>query len=206
VSRNVQVFLVVAIVVTGMLVGGKYLAKPPAGSMHGALGAQDPTGIAAPDFQLTGIDGKPVKLSDYRGKAVLLNFWATWCPPCKIEIPWFVELQQQYGAEGLQVVGVAMDDGDSRDKVSKMAQEMKVNYPVLLGNDQIADLYGGVEGLPLTFYIGRDGKIVKRVAGLVGHREVVENIQAALKQGQVPGSAENRPQRAQVAAPVAGGQ
>jgi len=205
VNRNVLVFIVVAIVVTGMLVAGKYLAKPREGS-SGALGAQDPKGVLAPDFQLASVDGKQVKLSEYRGKAVLLNFWATWCPPCKIEIPWFVELQQQYAPEGLQVIGVAMDDGDSRDKVGKMVQELKMNYPVLLGNDHVADLYGGVEGLPLTFYIGRDGKIVKRVAGLAGHREVVENIQAALKQGQSTGSADNRPQRAQVGTAVAGGQ
>jgi thiol-disulfide isomerase/thioredoxin len=122
-------------------------------------------------------------LTDYKGQVVLLNFWATWCPPCKIEIPWFVDLQKQYGPQGLQIVGIAMDDGNPRDDIAKFTREMGVNYTILLGNDKVADAYGGVEALPTTFYIGRDGKIVSRIFGLVSHHEVEENVRAALQQG-----------------------
>src|SRR3954468_20055077 len=103
-------------------------------------------GMAAPDFKLASLDGKQVKLSDYRGKAVLLNFWATWCGPCKIEIPWFMELEKQYGPQGLVVLGVAMDE-NAKDVVPTFAQERKIDYPVLIGTEQVADQYGGVEGL-----------------------------------------------------------
>src|SRR5438270_7131608 len=97
-------------------------------------------GTVAPDFTLKTIDGKDVKLSDLRGKAVLLNFWATWCGPCKVEIPWFMELEKQYASQGLVIVGVAMDD-DAKDSVPKFARDMKIDYPVLIGTEQVADQY-----------------------------------------------------------------
>src|SRR5262250_3196514 len=108
-------------------------------------------GTLAPDFQLKNLDGKQVRLSAFRGKAVLLNFWATWCAPCKIEMPWFVDLQKQYAAQGLQVIGVAMDDS-GEPAISKFAKEMGVNYPVLIGKESVGDAYGGVEFLPTTFF------------------------------------------------------
>ena len=110
---------------------------------------------------------------------MLLNFWATWCSPCKTEMPWFVDLQQKYGAEGLQVVGVAMDDA-GHDAIAKFAQEMKVNYTVLLGKDTVADAYGGVEFLPTTFYIDRKGNIQERVFGLADRKEIENNVKKAL--------------------------
>src|SRR6201994_2271397 len=122
-------------------------------------------GKTAPDFSLPTTSGQTMKLSDLQGKAVLLNFWATWCEPCKIEMPWFVELQKQYGPEGLQIVGVAADEGDSKDSVTEFAQHMGVNYPILLGKEAVSDTYGGVQFLPATFYIGRNGKIVDKVFG-----------------------------------------
>src|ERR1700709_387780 len=119
----------------------------------------------APDFSLASLDGKStIRLSDYRGKAVLLNFWATWCVPCKIEMPWFVELQNQYGSQGLQVVGVAMDDASPED-IEKFAKDMGVNYPIAVGKESVGDAYGGVQFLPATFYIGRDGKVIDKVFG-----------------------------------------
>jgi peroxiredoxin len=177
------VIAIVVLVIAGMLIAGKRLTRPqtPGARLAGSNAAIK--GKDAPDFQLMDINGKTVRLADLKGKAVLLNFWATWCPPCKIEIPWFVDLQKQYGPQGLQIVGVAMDDGNPRDAVAKFAREMGVNYTIVLGNDKVADAYGGVEALPTTFYIGRDGKIVSRVFGLVGHSEVEDNIRAALKQG-----------------------
>lgn len=160
-----------------MLVAGRRLRKNAAPGA--TLSTGDVKGAMAPDFTLKTIDGKEMKLSDLRGKAVLLNFWATWCGPCKIEIPWFMELEKQYAPQGLVIVGVAMDD-NAKDVVPKFAQDMKIDYPVLLGTEQVADQYGGVEGLPMTFYIGRDGKIVKRIAGLTSHHDIEESIKDAL--------------------------
>jgi peroxiredoxin len=145
----------------------------------GGLTSQEAVGKTAPDFQLKDINGKMVKLSDFRGKAVVLNFWATWCPPCKVEIPWFEDLQQRYGSQGLQVVGVALDDSSDAE-IAKFAQDMKMNYPVLLGKEETSDLYGGVEALPTTFYIDRNGKIITSVPGLVDRKEIEDNVVKAL--------------------------
>ena len=139
----------------------------------------DVRGVPAPDFALTSLDGKVVKLSDYRGKAILLNFWATWCSPCKVEMPWFVDLQKKYGNDGLVVLGIAMDDTEA-DKIAKFASEMGVNYPVLLGTDKVSEEYGNVEYLPTSFYIDRQGRIVGKGTGLLGRAEVEENVQKAL--------------------------
>jgi peroxiredoxin len=188
-KRDATVIVVVVLVIAGMLIAGKHLTKPqtPGASISGSNKVIQ--GQPAPDFQLTDLDGNTVRLSDLRGKAVLLNFWATWCPPCKVEMPWFVDLQKQYGPQGLQIVGVAMDEGNAHDAVAKFAREMGLNYAVVLGNDKVADQYGGVDALPTTYYIGRDGKIVTRVFGLVSHREIEDNIRAALKEG--PAVAQN---------------
>jgi thiol-disulfide isomerase/thioredoxin len=143
-------------------------------------------GKGAPDFELTDVrTGKKVRLSDYRGKAVLLNFWATWCPPCKEEIPMFIDLQKQYAGEGLVILGVAMDDSGQKE-IAGFANQMSMNYPVLLGTDAVSNEYGNVDALPTTFYIGRDGRIVNRIFGLVGPGEVEENIKAALRQAAAP--------------------
>jgi peroxiredoxin len=180
VKRNAVVIIVVIAAVALMLVAARRHRTVVAGTALQGSGI----GMAAPDFKLASLDGKQVKLSDYRGKAVLLNFWATWCGPCKIEIPWFMELEKQYGPQGLVVLGVAMDD-DGKETVTKFADEMKIDYTILVGNDQIADQYGGVAGLPTTFYIDRSGKIVKKVPGLVSHSEIEEGIKTALAGGNL---------------------
>ena len=133
----------------------------------------------APDFSLESLDGKTMRLSDLRGKAVLLNFWATWCGPCKIEMPWFVELQNRYASQGLQIVGVAMDDA-SKEDIGKFAKEMGVNYPILIGKESVGDEYGGVPALPESFLIGRDGKIVDKIIGLRGKAEIEDSVKKAL--------------------------
>ena len=140
-------------------------------------------GKEAPDFTLRSLDGKTVKLSDFRGKAVLLNFWATWCEPCKIEMPWFVDLQKKYGANGLQIVGVAMDDASPED-IASFAKDLNVNYLVLTGKDadrdKVASAYGGVQFLPETFYIDRTGKVSDRVFGLKGRSEIEDSVKKIL--------------------------
>jgi thiol-disulfide isomerase/thioredoxin len=108
-------------------------------------------------------DGKVVRLSDYKGKVVLLDFWATWCVPCREEIPHFVELQNMYRERGLQIIGVSMDD--SVDPVLAFAQQFHMNYPVVMGNAKLGEEYGGVLGLPIAFLLDRDGRIVKKHIG-----------------------------------------
>jgi thiol-disulfide isomerase/thioredoxin len=168
-NRNPLALVVVAVVVAGMLYAGFHFARRADADAPSVLGASTP----APDFTLESLDGKSMKLSDLRGKAVLLNFWATWCGPCKIETPWLVEMQNQYGSQGLQVVGVAMDDS-GKDEIAKFAKEMGVNYPVLLGKEAVGDAYGGIPYLPESFFIGRDGKIVSKIMG-IDSRSVLEN-------------------------------
>jgi cytochrome c biogenesis protein CcmG/thiol:disulfide interchange protein DsbE len=147
-------------------------------------------GQTAPDFALQDIDGHMVRLSDLRGKAVVLNFWATWCPPCKAEIPWFIDLQNKYGPRGLQIVGVSMDDGGMA-AVVPFARKIGINYKVVLGNSDVSDLYGGVYSLPTTFYIGRDGRVLEYVPGLITHYEIERNIKAALASETLKQSAGN---------------
>jgi len=137
----------------------------------------------APDFALESLDGKTVRLSDFHGKAVLLNFWATWCGPYKIEMPWFEQLQRQYGSQGLQVIGIAMD-GVGKDEIAKFANNLGVAYLILLGKEDVGDAYGGVQFLPATFYISRDAKVVDKVFGLKGRAEIEDNVKKALGQGR----------------------
>jgi peroxiredoxin len=181
VRRDPVVLIVVAMLVSLMLVFGLHMSRRS--SDPTAAKSAQMTGQPAPDFALQSLDGKTVHLSDFRGKAVLLNFWATWCQPCKIEMPWFVELQKQYGPGGLQVLGIAMDDASPQD-IAQFAKDLGVNYPVLIGKEAVGNAYGGVQFLPETFYIGRDGKIVDRVFGLKGRGEIEDDVKKALAQGQ----------------------
>jgi thiol-disulfide isomerase/thioredoxin len=175
-GRNPLALVVVALVAAGMLYFGFHVARR-SGTDHvpGILGY----GTPAPNFTLQTLDGKNLSLSDLRGKAVLVNFWATWCGPCKIETPWLVEMQNQYGSAGLQVVGVAMDDS-GKDEIEKFAKDMGVNYPVLIGKEAVGDAYGGVPALPESFFVGRDGKIVDRIIGLKGRDDIEDAIKKAL--------------------------
>ena len=178
-KRNAIVFAILAVAIMGMLAIGQYLGRNQRQKAASHL-VGDVRGVQAPDFELASLDGKKVKLSDYRGKAVVLNFWATWCPPCKVEMPWFVDLQKQYGDEGLTVLGVAMDDSDPQ-KIAQFASEMGVNYQVLLGTDKVSEQYGNVDFLPTTFYIDRKGRIVGKAAGLLSRSEIENDAKRALK-------------------------
>jgi len=130
---------------------------------------------SAPDFSLKDANGHPVRLSDYRGRVVLLNFWATWCGPCQIEIPWFVEFQNRYGAAGLTVLGVSMDD-DGWKVVKPFLAAKNVNYTVVIGNEEVNQLYGGIESLPTTLLIGRDGRTEFFHSGLIARGEYQKEI------------------------------
>ena len=194
VKRNNLVLIVVIVVVAVMIFSAARLHRTKA---TGAALQGEAVGSMAPDFTLQTVDGKPVKLSDYRGKAVLLNFWATWCPPCKVEMPWFEDLQKQYGKDGLVVLGIAMDDSEPAT-IAKFASELGVNYEVLLGTDQVSDDYGDVQYLPTTFYIGRDGTIVDKMTGLLERQDIEAAVKKAL--GSSPTPANVQQNQARVAA------
>ncbi|MCS6953371.1 MAG: TlpA disulfide reductase family protein [Bryobacterales bacterium] len=140
----------------------------------------------APDFALKDADGRTVRLSDYRGKVVLLNFWATWCGPCRIEIPWFNEFQQQHRERGLVVLGISMDE-EGWDVVKPYVTALKVNYRILLGDEMVADLYGGVSSLPTSFLIDRRGRIASVHVGLVSKSVYEREIEELLAQGESSG-------------------
>jgi peroxiredoxin len=173
-SRSPLALVVVAFVVAVMLYFGYHQARRSVASTPRLTQSS-----LAPDFSLESLDGKTMRLSDLRGKAVLLNFWATWCGPCKVEMPWFVDLQNQYRSQGLQIVGVAMDDA-SKEDIGKFAKDMGVNYPILIGKESVADQYGGVDGLPESFLITRDGRIIDKIIGLRGKSEIEDAIKKAL--------------------------
>jgi cytochrome c biogenesis protein CcmG/thiol:disulfide interchange protein DsbE len=129
----------------------------------------------APEFTLKDADGKTVSLSDYKGKVVLLNFWATWCGPCKIEIPWLIEFEKKYKDRGFSVLGVSMDE-EGWEIVKPYLAKNKVNYRVLLGDDVVAQKYGGVDSLPTTFVIDSSGRIAKTHVGLVSKSDYENEI------------------------------
>jgi thiol-disulfide isomerase/thioredoxin len=149
-----------------VLVAGLYLTNrywiSPAVRLQAKSSGDHPL---APGFSLTDISGKPLRLSDYQGKVVMLDFWATWCGPCRIEIPGFIELQKRYGSQGFAVIGISMDDSSDSGAVVDFYNQLKMNYPVAIGNERLGELYGGVLGLPTTLLIGRDGRIYAKHVG-----------------------------------------
>ena len=149
-------------------------------------------GKPAPAFTLTNLKGEKVSLASYRGKAVQINFWATWCAPCKIETPWLVELEKQYGPQGFEILGVSFDDLDkddprllAKDKetIVKGAQALHISYPVLIDGDSIAKAYGDTDVYPTSYFIDRKGKIVAASFGLTSKADLEGNIRKALGEG-----------------------
>src|ERR1700693_2306168 len=130
---------------------------------------------AAPEFELKDADGKTVRLSDYKGKAVLVDFWATWCGPCKIEIPWFIDFERKYKDQGFSVIGVSMDE-EGWPVIKPFVTEVAINYRILLGSDATAQMCGGVDARPTAFLIDRDGRIAATHVGLAGKDDFEDGI------------------------------
>lgn len=133
----------------------------------------------APDFALKDSDGKLLKLSDYKGKVVLLNFWATWCNPCRVEIPWFIEFEQQFRDQGLVVIGLSMDD-DGWSAVKPYMASSRINYRMAVSDDLTAARYGGIQSLPTTFLVDREGRISAVHTGLPKKKEYLNEINELL--------------------------
>jgi len=139
----------------------------------------------APDFALKDAQGRLVHLADFKGKVVLLDFWATWCGPCKIEIPWFMEFQRKYKDRGFEVLGVSMDD-DGWKAITPFVNQKKINYRIVLGDDKTGDQYGGLEALPTTFVIDRNGRIASVHVGLAGKKDFADAIEKLLEDPALP--------------------
>lgn len=137
-------------------------------------------GKAAPAFSLVDLDGKKVTLAQFKGHPVVVNFWATWCGPCKLEMPWFEEMNQKYKDKGLVVLGLSQDSGTDVAEISKAAKKVGVTYPILQPDDTIAKLYGGVDYLPETFYVDSKGVIVEETAGAPTKDQIEADVKKIL--------------------------
>jgi len=150
--------------------------------------ADDPPGTPAPAVTFKSLEGQGIPLSQYQGKVVLVNFWATWCEPCQVEIPWLIEMQQKYSSKGFTVLGVDVDDEannlvsayTAKERFNVNGQQLAINYPILRGDDAVADKFGGLLGYPTSFLVSRDGKIVKKTQGLIDYEEITKAIEAQL--------------------------
>jgi cytochrome c biogenesis protein CcmG/thiol:disulfide interchange protein DsbE len=165
---------------------GEMAANPAGGAPQYVTPLQ---GKPAPPFTLEDLSGMKLSLASYKGKAVLINFWATWCAPCKIETPWLIELRNQYAAQGFEVLGISMDDidrgdpqklSDEKKQIARFVQQEQMPYPVLIDADSLSTPYGGLDSLPASFFVDRNGIVVAAQLGLTSKAEIEANIRKAL--------------------------
>ncbi len=175
-ARRLSSAIAIALLAGGLI----YFWSPGPRSVRTAPVKPDKDRHQAPDFALKDVNGQTVRLSDYRGKVVLLDFWATWCGPCEIEIPWFMDLERRNKDKGFAVLGVSMDD-DGWESVKPFLSHLGVNYRVVIGDSETAQLYGGVDALPTTFLIDRDGKIAAVHVGLVDRKDFEDGVEQLLQ-------------------------
>ncbi len=156
--------------------------RPPANASSTAGDA------SMPSIVMKDLSDRDVTLAQYKGQVVLVNFWATWCGPCKIEIPWMIEFQKKYSSRGFTILGVSMDEDGKKainpflekERFDVNGQKEAMNYPILLGNDSIADKFGSIVGLPTSMLFTRDGKKIKTIVGLVNHDDIAKSIEGLL--------------------------
>ena len=154
-------------------------------SLGGALSASPVAPTPAPAWTLKDVNGADVKLDQFKGKVVVLDFWATWCGPCRSEIPGYIRLQKKYAADGLAIVGVATNDGGP-DVVKSFMQKEGMNYQVVIGDDDVGAAYGGIDAIPTTFIIDRSGRIVDRKVGAMSTADYEKVILSYLKPAAKP--------------------
>jgi thiol-disulfide isomerase/thioredoxin len=140
-------------------------------------------GKVAPSFTLVDLSGKKVSLADYKGRPVVLNFWATYCGPCKLEMPWFEALAAKYHSQGLVILGLDQDSGMATPTIAAAAKKVGVSYPILLPDDKVAQAYQVGDYIPETYYIGRNGKIIDQNVGVYSKSDMEANIQKAIATG-----------------------
>jgi cytochrome c biogenesis protein CcmG/thiol:disulfide interchange protein DsbE len=147
-------------------------------------------GKPAPPFTLEDLSGKKISLADYKGRALAINFWATWCAPCKIETPWLIDLRNRYAAQGFEVLAISADDidrknpgkfSDEKQEIARFVQRMHMTYPVLIDGGSISEPYGGLDALPTTFFVDRNGIVVAAQMGITSKDELDRYIKKALE-------------------------
>ena len=191
-KKSLLTIIAVVAVLAATYMADRATRQPRKGVVSVAAGnsAGKPNAAAkpAPEVTLKDLEGKDLSLSQYRGKVVLVNFWATWCEPCQVEIPWLIEIQQKYAAKGFTVLGIAMDEEGakvvtpwvSKERFDVNGAKSQMNYPIVIGNDAAADKFGGLLGYPTSVLITRDGKIVKRITGIISSEEISKSIESQL--------------------------
>ena len=177
-ARTIAQICAIIVVIAGIVYAGIHLARRHAAPQLPLIPMQA-NGREAPAFALTTPEGKIVHLSDFRGKAVVLNFFGDTCAPCQVESPWLVQIQQADRAKGLEIVGVEMYGADN-DAVNKYRKNFGINYTVVHGTDAVGDQYG-VDNLPTSYFINRDGKIVASTVGLHSKQDLEDDVAAALR-------------------------
>ncbi len=155
-------------------------AMAPTGAGAGAMSSALPMVAAAPAWSAKDLNGAEVKSDQFKGKVVVVDFWATWCPPCRAEIPGYVELMKKYGKDGLVIVGVSMDEGGP-GVVKAFSDKFGVNYPMVMGDDKVLAAFGGIEALPTTFLIDRNGQIRDRKVGAEATEDYEKKIAGLMK-------------------------
>jgi thiol-disulfide isomerase/thioredoxin len=171
-----------------MVMPPKSGSAPAATSSDTDAKATSLQGKAAPAFTLVDLEGKKVSLKDYKGRPVLVNFWATWCSPCKLEMPWFEEFRQKYGPQGFEILGIAEDDA-GKDVIAKAVKKINVSYPILLTDQKVAPAYGGIDYLPESFYVDRNGIVQTETSGLGSKDEIEANIKRLIGTAAAPTAA-----------------
>src|SRR5713101_7093343 len=184
------VIAVVALVAVTLVAQRTRMVSSTSRGRSGTLpgGKTDTSGKpVAPNFTLKDMNGADVSLEQYKGKVVLVNFWATWCGPCKVEMPWLIEFQQKYADKGFTILGISMDDGRKQDiepclreeRFDVGGQKLALNYPILIGNDELAGKYN-IFGMPTSVLVSRDGKKVRTYVGLIDHDTIAAEIEGLL--------------------------
>jgi thiol-disulfide isomerase/thioredoxin len=185
-KKSLLVIVAVVAVIAATYFADRATRQPRKGVVK--VAAANFAAAPAPEITLKDLDGKDLSLAQYKGKVVLVNFWATWCEPCQVEIPWLIEMQQKYAAKGFTVLGIAMDEEGAsvvtpwvqKERFDVNGSKSQMNYPIVIGNDAAADKFGGLLGYPTSVLVTRDGKIVKRITGIISYDEISKSIESQL--------------------------